>query len=50
MSCSGCAERRRLLAEAREAYRRGDIAEVRRLLKEMFGFVPAFAKEPEQPS
>lgn len=37
MSCLSCAERRRLLVQAHEAYQRGDMSEVRRLLSEMFG-------------
>jgi len=37
MACPGCKERSELLAKAREAYRRGDMQEAKRLLKEMFG-------------
>lgn len=37
MACDGCKERTELLTRAREAYRRGDMPEVRRLVREVFG-------------
>lgn len=37
MACMGCAERGELLVKMREAYRRGDMSEAKRLLKEMLG-------------
>jgi hypothetical protein len=37
MVCRSCAERSELLMRAREAYQRGDMSEVRRLLREIFG-------------
>lgn len=39
MACASCKERAELLWRAREAYRRGDMPEARRLLREMFGTV-----------
>jgi hypothetical protein len=37
MSCNSCKERIELLKRAREAYRRSDTPEVRRLIMEVFG-------------
>lgn len=37
MSCSSCRERAEMLMRAREAYQRGDMPEVRRLVSEVFG-------------
>ena len=39
MACATCEERAKLFKEAREAYNRGDMAEVERALKEVFGSV-----------
>ena len=37
MTCLGCAERAKLLAEARAAVQRGDHSAVSRIMREMFG-------------